>query len=222
MQAQKVFLNTLQTKKPLFDIWPLHTMYQNHQKKALQSPAVRNNFLRMYMVLDEQHEEDDYFDNVYPGFLWILYNKDGVGLRQWFDFMNWPQAGSTMPPGYVVQKMNEPKVYRKRLLYTDKHVLFVFIWQDGKVDQRIQAIYDSLVETYEKYCDIYIVTNNYDIQSHDALSHILWDPDASLHKTCKAQKAAMYLVRPDEVIARRSLWLNLSAFASYAHTIFVF
>jgi len=44
-------------------------MYQNHQKKALQSPAVRNNFLRMYMVLDEQHEEDDYFDNVYPGFL---------------------------------------------------------------------------------------------------------------------------------------------------------
>lgn len=179
-------------------------------------------FLHHYAGLDEEYGESALRDDVYPSLKDILLrsNLDHISRVDAFHFARAPHVGQRAPSGFVVVKSNEPKVYRRRLSKGYKHLMLIFVGEHQNHSERLKNTFIELQQKYHQYFDTYVVTNKYDIRGHDGNHFILGDPKAELHKKYMAEKPCMYLVRPDGIIAWRSLGLLTEELGEYVKKVF--
>ncbi len=192
-------------------------------KKTLHQKNVRQSIFYRYQGTYDQYPESPECVEEYPS-LWAMapWNKTtDVTWADGFSFFSWPKAGYQAPDGYLVFESNEPKQNRKELLTNTRHVLLVFDGIKTKDTSHIDQIIEEVQTRYDQFLDCYRVTTSYDITKHDGDASVFGDADSLLHKTYNAKRSSFYLIRPDGVIAFRSIGLLKEKLDTYIQSLWV-
>lgn len=199
-------------------LWILSSLYI---RWSIMNSAFQKKIKSLYTWSPDQYPESSLRVEEYPSLMQLApRNKETDANRaDGYSFFRWPKAWYQAPAGHLVFKSNELKQNRKDLLQNNKFILLFFDWLDSDNEE---TIYEqmNLVETiHGDLLSVFRITTSYDISSHDSDTRVLWDPDWTLHNLYNAKKSCMYLIRPDWVIAYRSLGLYPDRLQNYLNNL---
>ena len=192
-------------------------------KQSLSNTFFRKNITQLFSGYAVGYTQETSFrDNVYPSLFNQLFKKSPwwITRKDWLRFARWPKAGVAAPLGHVVIRSNEPKERLATLFNEQWYTLLFFLGvNDNTFLEQVKkhkTRFDNLIGNVSTS---YIVTSTYDISSFDGTDYIVWDPDHQLHDQYSVRTPWLYVVRPDGVIAWRSLWYLVDELIEYFDTI---
>ncbi len=148
----------------------------------------------------------------YSSFCWFKKGGDITDSRAYLTIQNYwyiqhgVGIGVFAPSCYLVLKSNEPRRHLYELFSDLRPVLLMFVGIYPDHDSTLQKQFDALHQQFVRFCQSFLVTNQYDISNYDDDMRILWDYDAEVHKLFHCPVTMLYLIRPDGYVLWRWLY----------------